>query len=480
MESFFDNLPWMETASTNRIFASISDGIKYDTRLWLITGQQGAGKSRLLKELVKELSVLDGLWVGQCDAKQTDGLSAVAKALGENDLPVSLSIEERLTLMLKQRHALGQKVVLLIDNAKSLSEELLLALCKAGELNVAEKKYRYRFNLILASESFESDALNLPDLNIQTFNLLPMTAPQVKSFAQYALQFLGEKIILTPEQVLSLHSASLGYPGRVISHLSSVRSPVPTDKKWVTSKQMGAYGLAVVGVMTVGYLIFYRMMEDEGHLNADLNIVIGGSTDEVLVNNNASETEPITDDLFFHEPTESDISMIPEPSIVHEIDKSKSQLISSATNPVVVPSLPTAEKIGDTAVVTGQPQVTNSATLMGPMEPILPKGIVLGATDNSANAESVVVEVVATMPAFYIIQLTNGQSQQEAKQRLQGKNIPGRPQFAQMMINGKKRWISYIGPYQQKEQAEQGLKVLPASLQSLQPRIYSEHDLLSE
>ncbi len=151
--------------------------------------------------------------------------------------------------------------------------------------------------------------------------------------------------------------------------------------------------------------------------------------------------------------------------------------LATATNPV----LPTEPTI---------PEQTVTSTLIPPVpsvqppSPIALTNVESGVSDNSGQFDakleesSKINEQEKQEIGYYVIRLSVANSSKAAKNALIGIPVPGSAQLAKISTKGRTQFITYIGPYSTKAQAQLGLKKLPTRLKELNPVIYSDLDLI--
>lgn len=96
----------------------------------------------------------------------------------------------------------------------------------------------------------------------------------------------------------------------------------------------------------------------------------------------------------------------------------------------------------------------------------------------SDNSEQLNPENIKQDATYYVIRLSIAKSSKSAKNILNGIPVPGSAQLAKVTIKGRTQFITYIGPYSTKAQAQSGLQKLPTRLKELNPVIYSDLDLI--
>ena len=146
-------LQWLSAIPAQDLLETLVQHADQEPNVSLITAVAGSGKTRLLHEVATQLTKNTTLWVATMDAQCADPSSALFAALGEHNMMIALELTERLHLLLKQRAVLGQRTILLIDNAHLLPIELLHAILEAGQFAEAIAPERYFFSVQLFAES---------------------------------------------------------------------------------------------------------------------------------------------------------------------------------------------------------------------------------------------------------------------------------------------------------------------------------------
>jgi general secretion pathway protein A len=184
-----------------------------------ITGEVGAGKTTLCRALLDELgpNYVTALILNPC-LNPTQLLRTILKELGlqpgKADRATCL---EMLNAFLLEQLALGNDVVLLIDEAQDLDVELLEQVRLLSNLETDQRKL---LQIVLVGQPELRDKLNERGLRqlrqriTVRYHLTPLSRPEVEHYIHHRLQVVGAngRPAFTPWAVRSVFRYSGGVP----------------------------------------------------------------------------------------------------------------------------------------------------------------------------------------------------------------------------------------------------------------------------
>ena len=472
-------LQWLSAIPAQDLLETLVQHADKEPNVSLITAVAGSGKTRLLHEVATQLTKNTTLWVATMDAQCADPSSALFAALGEHNMMIALELTERLHLLLKQRAVLGQRTILLIDNAHLLPIELLHAILEAGQFAEAIAPERYFFSVQLFAESgLEIFIENLHPLRYQFAVLEPMTAAQVKLFAEHFYRSCGVNMDLSGQEVARLHGLSYGYPGRLLRLL--VKPPRNKRMQVMTA-------ITCISVMAMLATASWFYFAQPAIPMLPPNVPTGG---ESVI---ASQTEPA--------PTVPNITITPPPAPSHVSTPDAAEDWITIPTHIVPPKIPPtapAQSITPAPIVQHAPQSNKpestgttagksaTATATTPVKPkpatapvtTAVKPTTASTTDTtSVKPKPTTVPATATNPSavvkseHYVITLSTGETVEQVQAQLKNRPIPGTPRIVKLKSATGWHYAAQIGPYESQKQAQQGLKALPASVQTLKPTV---------
>jgi type II secretory pathway predicted ATPase ExeA len=209
--------------SSASAWAYLRYALKRGEGIVVVTGAPGSGKTTLAHRLLNEV-----------DEKKVFAVSLVADDLSPSELllkvgyAMGLSVEGKdramMTMMIEQHlHEMrqaGRRVLLLIDEAQSLSHQ---ALETARRLSDLQEESKSMFQLILFGQEQLESALTSPDMEqfqhrvIARCQLQPMTAQETKAYLRYRLSAADWKgnPSFNGQAVMAIHHFSRGLPRHI-------------------------------------------------------------------------------------------------------------------------------------------------------------------------------------------------------------------------------------------------------------------------
>jgi len=197
-------------------------GIQHRTGIIVITGEIGTGKTTLCRTLLTRLdqSVKTALILNPYFS-DTQLLQLIVKDLGlEPKLKNKLSLVETLNDFLLEQTALGNNVVLIIDEAQNLKARQLEQIRLLSNLETEKAKL---LQIVLVGQPELLEKLKLSALRQLTqrisvrYHILPLASNEVTEYIRHRLNIASKdhahpKAAFTPEAVELIFQASQGTP----------------------------------------------------------------------------------------------------------------------------------------------------------------------------------------------------------------------------------------------------------------------------
>jgi general secretion pathway protein A len=184
-----------------------------------LTGDVGTGKTTLINALLSGLGS-DTLVANMPDPRLevSDFLNAIVRAFNYDDgnLTNRLAFLSWFSALLENAHARILKVLLIIDEAQTLSLELLEEIRLLSNIERPEAKL---LNIFFVGESEFNDLLRHEQCKPLTqritinYKLRPLTPDETKKYIEHRLRLAGAKQeIFTSASIKEVHAFSSGYP----------------------------------------------------------------------------------------------------------------------------------------------------------------------------------------------------------------------------------------------------------------------------
>lgn len=208
-----------------RAFSILEYGILTRAPITLITGEVGAGKTTLLQHLLK--SVGDDVRIGliaNAHGNRGDLLRWVLLALAQPAEPQETYVDlfGRFQQYLIAEYAAGRRVILIFDEAQSLSRESLEELRMFTNINTNKDEL---LQLVLVGQPELRETIRRPDLTqfaqrvSAAFHLDAMDAATVRAYIRHRLAVAGAtEDIFTPSAADMVHEYTGGVP-RLVNQL---------------------------------------------------------------------------------------------------------------------------------------------------------------------------------------------------------------------------------------------------------------------
>ena len=217
---FFYNTPEHEEALASLLYA-----VQQRRGFVMVTGEVGAGKTLLSRVLTQSLD--NTTRTAMIHNSRLDEIELLIQICRELELPVDANpskgrMLERLNQFLLQCYAANQTVVLILDEAQNLSDDLFEELRMMGNLEADDAKL---LQIIILGQPELRDRLAQPQLRqlrqrlFRSFHLAALSSGQTADYIRHRLAVAGAKTqLFTPDAMDLIHRCSGGLP-RVINQL---------------------------------------------------------------------------------------------------------------------------------------------------------------------------------------------------------------------------------------------------------------------
>src|SRR5262245_9471796 len=213
--------PWLGRAH-REVLAALTAAIRDGDGVFVLTGDAGMGKTTLLNRLAEDLRGA-AVIVGRLPPsvfELPELFQAVADAVGlGGPFPTAAAFAARFREFLGDAHAQGKRVVLVIDEAQGLDDELLRKVFALSTVGTFEE---HPCAIILAGQSELGVALakdqhaGLRQRIAGRYALDPLTPAEVGEYIRARLQAAGAgEVIFDPDAVGQIASISRGAPGLI-------------------------------------------------------------------------------------------------------------------------------------------------------------------------------------------------------------------------------------------------------------------------
>ena len=198
--------------------ATLFYGLRDNKNFLLLTGDVGTGKTTLINALLKSQAECTCIAIVQ-DPRLAplDFLNYIAYAFGISERFVSKgAFLIRFEEFLKEKHYIGEKVLLVIDEAQRLQHDTLEEIRCLSNIEIGGSKL---INIFFVGQN-EFNVILLRDENkaIQQritvgYNIKPLTANEVCKYVEHRLSVAGgEKSIFAKDALRKVHLYTNGYP----------------------------------------------------------------------------------------------------------------------------------------------------------------------------------------------------------------------------------------------------------------------------
>lgn len=206
-----------------RAMAYLEYGLHQAEGFIVVTGEVGAGKTTLVRQLLRRLPVDKVLPVQvvttQLDA--SDLVRVVAGGLGlDADAPDKASLLLRIEHFLKQLHADGRRALLIVDEAQNLGANAIEELRMLSNFQLDNKSLLQSF---LIGQPELRDLMQRPEMSqlkqriIAAYHLGPIDRAEVRHYIEHRLSRVGWKFdpAFAEDVFARIHEVTGGIPRRI-------------------------------------------------------------------------------------------------------------------------------------------------------------------------------------------------------------------------------------------------------------------------
>jgi type II secretory pathway predicted ATPase ExeA len=213
------------TTRHREALANLEYGLSSAKAVTVLIGEAGTGKTTLLNAALasQRCRQVQCVYVNNPALTRAEFIELLAGKLqlGEQAAQSKAAFLGELETRLRERHAAGQLTALVVDEAQSLSNELLEEIRLLANIETAQTKL---LPLVLAGQPELADRLNQPALRqlkqrvALRCDLEPLSLPETASYIATRIVAAGgvASRLFTREAVLHIHTVSRGIP-RTIS-----------------------------------------------------------------------------------------------------------------------------------------------------------------------------------------------------------------------------------------------------------------------
>ena len=195
-------------------------GVSGDGGFVLLTGEVGAGKTTICRCLLEQVPPnCDIAYIFNPKLTVGELLSTICSEFGVALAPGSATVKafvDSINAYLLDAHAKGRHAVLIIDEAQSLSADVLEQMRLLTNLETSRRKL---LQIILLGQPELAQMLDRPELRqlaqriVARYHLGPLSRPEVASYVQHRLDVSGARRQLFPPSLMGqLYRLSRGIP----------------------------------------------------------------------------------------------------------------------------------------------------------------------------------------------------------------------------------------------------------------------------
>jgi len=469
------------TPQRKTVLAQLHHLARYGDRLLLVTGPEGSGKT-LLRQVLLASSNKDTTQCVVTTARECSGDAALisffcqAVNAGGRDAPA-------LMLRAEQLHATGINLYLIVDDAQLMEQGALQELVDLSRLGGAESPMRI---FLFADDSIQPalDRVDAEEEGVQWLHQIPLQAYSLDETRDYIAQRLdaaGQGIeLLDEEQIQWIHRHSGGWPGRVNEAArQSMRDAMEEHDAPVTARGVGLPLKSILAVVLVAIGIgFAWFMGDRQEAPTttvlelpDPVVSVTVSDDPQLEELTELNSKPGAAVLAQERETVSE----PETAVAEKAPSASSEerlatvnLFPSnqpATEPSAGASMPATATDSDSRV-TAEPADTKSVAQKAAPVPIAaPPKVEPVASSGVHGADW----YRASAAGNYVLQVLGSQRREAAKGFIAAHSGVADLGMFETTYQGKPWFVVTQGNYANRQQAQQGVSVLPEPMRRGNP-----------
>ncbi|NBB81447.1 MAG: AAA family ATPase [Verrucomicrobia bacterium] len=194
-------------------------GLATRAPLTVVSGEVGTGKTTLIQELLRKVD--DGVSVGLISNARGDRGDLLRWVLGAFDLEVDSNADyvdlfQKFQDFVVEQYAVGQHVVLIVDEAQNLGVETLEELRMLTNINSGKDEL---LQIILVGQSELRDLIRRPSLRqfaqrvTSTYHLEALDVKTTAAYVRHRLKHVGGSgQEITEDAIVLIHEESAGIP----------------------------------------------------------------------------------------------------------------------------------------------------------------------------------------------------------------------------------------------------------------------------
>jgi DamX protein len=469
------------TPQRKTVLAQLHHLARYGDRLLLVTGPEGSGKT-LLRQVLLASSNKDTTQCVVTTARECSGDAALISFFCQ---AVNAGGRDPAALMLRaeQLHATGINLYLIVDDAQLLEQGALQELVDLSRVGGAESPIRI---FLFADDSIQPalDRVDAEEEGAQWLHQIPLQAYSLDETRDYIAQRLeaaGQGIeLLDEEQIQWIHRHSGGWPGRVNEAArQSMRDAMEEHDAPVSARGVGLPFKSILAVVLVAVGIgFAWFMGDRQE----------APTTTVLELPDPVVSVTVSDDPQLAELTELNAQpgaavLAQERETVSEPEAAVAEKTSSAPieeRPATVNLFPSSQPATEPSPGVSSPAKATDSDSRLAAEPADTKLVAqkaaqapIGATPKVEPSVSSGVHGAdwyrASAAGNYVLQVLGSQRREAAKGFIAAHSGVANLGMFETTYQGKPWFVVTQGNYANRQQAQQGVSVLPEPMRRGNP-----------
>ncbi len=487
------------TPQRKTVLAELHHLARFGDQVLLVTGPHGSGKTLLRQALVAS-SNKDTTQCVVTTAREFPGASALTSFFCQ---AVNASGRDSQSLLFRagQVHETGVNLYLIIDDAHLLEQEALQELVDWSRVSDGESPLRI---FLFADDSIEPmiDSVNADEEGAEWLHriaLQPYSLDETRDYMAQRLDAAGQGIeLLDEDQIQWIHRHSGGWPGRIndaagqsmAEAMAEQGSPVTSRRAVLPLKSLVAVILVAVGI---GFAWFMGERQEESvttvlelpepvvavdaindpqlveltELNAQPEVDASGVSTEPNVRSEAEANSADAGSAMGSAERSATVSLFPSAESRQDSEASGAQAaVAAPARPEPVASTPVEEAPKPSAVVT-----PSAAPAAPAPQPAQQAGVPSAPSASQATAQATGSDnwYRSQQPARYVLQVLGSRSRAAAIDFIAKNSGVAELRFFQTTYQGEPWFVVTQGSYSGRQQAQQGVSTLPASMRSANP-----------